>query len=53
VGAGKPDVRNSPERKGGCDVMALPIRHPAGGLLPRIAVEEAELARVLGDQYRS
>jgi hypothetical protein len=33
--------------------MALPIRHPAGGLLPRIAVEDAELARVLGDQYRS
>jgi protein-S-isoprenylcysteine O-methyltransferase Ste14 len=23
------------------------------GLLPRIAVEEAELARILGDQYRS
>ena len=26
---------------------------PLVGLLPRIAVEEAELARVLGDQYRS
>jgi protein-S-isoprenylcysteine O-methyltransferase Ste14 len=26
---------------------------PLAGLLPRIAVEEAELARVLGDQYRS
>jgi protein-S-isoprenylcysteine O-methyltransferase Ste14 len=26
---------------------------PLVGLLPRIAVEEAELARVVGDQYRS
>ena len=26
---------------------------PLVGLLPRIAAEEAELARVLGDQYRS
>ena len=26
---------------------------PLVGLLPRIAVEETELARVLGDQYRS
>jgi len=23
------------------------------GLLPRIAIEESELARVLGDEYRS
>ena len=26
---------------------------PVVGLVPRIAVEEAELVRVLGDQYRS
>jgi protein-S-isoprenylcysteine O-methyltransferase Ste14 len=26
---------------------------PLVGLLPRMAVEEAELARVLGDRYRS
>ncbi len=33
--------------------LAICAAIPLVGLLPRIAVEEAELARVLGDQYRS
>jgi protein-S-isoprenylcysteine O-methyltransferase Ste14 len=33
--------------------LAICVVIPPVGLLPRIAVEEAELARVLGDQYRS
>jgi protein-S-isoprenylcysteine O-methyltransferase Ste14 len=33
--------------------LAICAAIPLVGLLPRIAVEEAELARVLGDPYRS
>jgi protein-S-isoprenylcysteine O-methyltransferase Ste14 len=48
-----PGCVRSAVRLGNWLSLAICAVIPLVGLLPRIAVEETELARVLGDQYRS